>query len=354
MLPQISRAGEWFLRSGIQTPEGGVSRYYRADLERNQPVSTEITGYAVSALVYLHSLTKDTRYLGSAEAAARFLTRAAWDSKGQTMPFELGGPAYFFDCGIIVRGLLSAWRATGVEEFLEVATTVGRTMAADFASENGDFHPVLDLPAKRPAPRDGLRWSQSAGCYQLKAAMAWYDLTEATGDASFRAHYDRVLGYSLRSWCGFLPGHPDSHKVMDRLHAFAYFLEGLLPAAADPQCAAALCRGIRRISEHLERIAPEFERSDVYAQLLRIRLYADWAGIAPLDIEAARREASRLALFQLADSDPRIDGGFTFGVKHGSVLPYVNPVSTAFALQALALWDAVRNGGAQAHRHLLI
>ena len=51
----LSRAGEWFLRSGIQQPNGGVARYYRTDLERNHAVSTEITGYAASAFVYLHT-----------------------------------------------------------------------------------------------------------------------------------------------------------------------------------------------------------------------------------------------------------------------------------------------------------
>ncbi len=356
MLPQISRAGEWFLGSGIQTPLGGVCRYYRSDLERNHPVSTEITGYTISALVYLHSLTKDRRYLERATAAARFLTRTAWDRERAAMPFEPGGPSYFFDCGIIVRGLLAAWRALGEPEYLDVAAALGRAMAADFfAAETEDFHPVVSLPDKRPGARDALRWSQSSGCYQLKAAMAWWDLAEATGEAGFRAHYERVLAYSLRTCAAFLPGHADPHKVMDRLHAFAYFLEGLLPASREPVCATALCTGIGTMAGHLRRIAPQFERSDVYAQLLRIRLYADWAGVVPLDFGTARTEAERLAAFQLAATDPRIDGGFSFGEQAGSPLPYVNPVSTAFGLQALALWDAAWNNGApQAHRHLLI
>ena len=55
MSPQLSRTGEWFLGSGIQQTNGGVARYYLVDSRRNLPVSTEITGYAVSALVYLHS-----------------------------------------------------------------------------------------------------------------------------------------------------------------------------------------------------------------------------------------------------------------------------------------------------------
>lgn len=355
MLAHLSRAGAWFLRSGIQETNGGVARYYREDLSRNNPVSTEITGYAVSALVYLHTLKRDQQYLDRAIAAARFLTGAAWDSATRTMPFEVDPPGltYFFDCGIVIRGLLSCWRATGTGEFLDVAAALGESMAADFAAAE-DFHPVLSLPGKLPLEREALCWSRSSGCYQLKAAMAWWDLSEATGNQRFRALYERVLDYSLRTYATFLPGHPDRLKVMDRLHAFLYFLEGLLPRAEDPRCAAALSDGIRRAAHHLRDIAPRFERSDVYAQLLRIRLYADWTGVMPLDREAARVEAGKLAGFQAASGDPRTDGGFYFGRMGGRWLPYLNPVSTAFALQALALWNQCQEGGAQPHRHLLI
>src|SRR5689334_16228310 len=222
----IARAGAWLLDSGIQEPGGGVSRYYRTDLERSHPLSTEITGYAISALVYLHSLTADRRYLERAIQAAGFL-RQCWT--GGSMPFEIDPPrfAYFFDCGIVVRGLLSLWRATGEAVYLELASAIAQFMAQDFAAP-GEFHPILSLPDKRPIPRDPLRWSQSPGCYQLKAALAWLDLAEATGDGKLRQAYERLLTDTLRTYGSFLPGHPDRIKVMDRLHAFLYFLEGLL------------------------------------------------------------------------------------------------------------------------------
>ncbi len=337
------------MRSGIQEQNGGVARYYRADLQRNHPVSTEITGYALSAFLHLHSLTRDPRYLDRALEAARFLTRSAWNPAAACLPFELEPASftYFFDCGIVIRGLLAAWRATSSPEFLDAAAALGKSMAADFTSGvDGDFHPVLSLPDKRPAARDAARWSRSAGCYQLKAAMAWRELAEATGQAEFCDPYERVLEFSLRTWSRFLPGHPDRSKVMDRLHAFLYFLEGLLPRAGDPRCAAALCAGIRTVAGYLREIAPEFERSDVYAQLLRVRLYADACGVAPIDLDAARLEAQTLAEFQARHSDPRIDGGFYFGRKRREWLPYVNPVSTAFAIQALALWEGNRAGAA--------
>jgi hypothetical protein len=353
--PQLSRTGEWFLHSGIQQPDGGVARYYLVEEGRNLPASTEITGYAASAFVYLYSVTRDARYLDRARCGARFLTRA-WDPASGTMPFEIAPAAfsYFFDCGIIVRGLLSVWRATGEQEFLDTALATGHSMARDFASEAGDFHPILALPGKTPLARDPLRWSRTATCYQLKSAMAWWDLFEATGDRCFVEPYERVLESSLGSYADFLPGHPERPKVMDRLHAFCYFLEGLLPRAGETRCAAALRDGIGRAARHLRAIAPEFARSDVYAQLLRVRLYADWLGAVPLDRPGAEFEAAQLAAFQVADSDPRVNGGYWFGRKGAGPLPFVNPVSAAFAAQALELWEASRAGGAQPHRHLLI
>jgi len=349
LLPLVSRAGDWFLRSGIQEPSGGVARYYRADLERSHRVSTEITGYAASTFVYLHSLTGDQRFLDRALAAGRFLAGVAWDPASCVLPFELDPPAftYFFDCGIAVRGLLSVWRATGGAEFLAVAAMLGDSMARDFTAGPAEFHPILSLPDKRPMPRDAARWSQSPGCYQLKSAMAWWDLSEATGDLAFHEPYEALLPAAIQDAHGFLPGHPVRAKVMDRLHAYLYFLEGLLPRATEATCAAVIREGIARVGESLREIAPECERSDVYAQLLRLRLYA--AEIAPLDRAAAHEEAERLAAFQAASADPRVDGGFYFGCAAGAFLPYINPVSTAFALQALALWD-----GADAFRHLLI
>ena len=355
MSPQILRAGEWFVRSGIQLPDGGVARYYRADTGYNEPVSTEITGYSASALVYLHSLTAEQIYLDRAVAAARFLSRTAWDAAAGVMPFELDPRrfTYFFDCGIVVRGLLAAWRASGEDEFRSVAIELGRRMGAYFVSADGDLHPILGLPGREPIERDPLSWSRSPGCYQLKAAMAWHDLFEATGDAAFRRLYQDALEFALVHWPDFLPGHPERLRVMDRLHAFSYFLEGLLPRAVDPRCAAALADGIARVQHYLYEIRPHFVRSDVYAQLLRIRLFADWAGAVPLDHRAACHEADALTEFQASSDDPRIDGGFYFGRNSSGWIPHINPVSTAFAMQALALWEC-RAEGAQPHRHLLI
>ena len=325
MLPQIQRAGEWFLRSGIQESNGGVARYYRTDLQRNAEVSTEITGYTLSALVWMEHLER-------AEATANFLCDV-WDAGGGAMPFELGEPgfAYFFDSGIIVRGLLATWRRRPNERYLRTAAAIGWHMLRDHAAGD-DIEPILSLPSREPLERDPLKWSRSPGCYQLKSAMAWHDLAQATGDWGVPRALREGAGRRAADVSGVPAGHPERVKVMDRLHAFSYFLEGMMPRAKDPRCAAAIRDGIGRVAALLREIGPEFERSDVYAQLLRARVYADRAGVAPIEHKAACLEAAQLRSFQAPD------GGSISGGMRGEWLPYTNPVSTAFAAQALALW----------------
>lgn len=346
----LDRAGAWFLESGIQEPLGGVARYYRADLGENRLVSTEITGYSISTYVYLHQLRGSPGYLDAAQRAARFLVRTAWNSEWRTIPFEYAPDsadealAYFFDLGIIARGLLSLWRVTRQPELLETARAAGEAMARDFPAHSaGGYHPIIRLPAKDPLPGDD-RWSRQPGCYQLKAALAWHDLFEATGEQAFRDRFGAALASALGSYQQFLPGSTNPERVMDRLHPFCYFLEGILPCVSEPACANAMRYGLDVAPRYLRDIAPTFVRSDVYAQILRARLFADRAGVAPLDRLAASEEAEALLRFQASALDIRQHGGFLFGRRGTELLPHVNPVSAAFAVQALSMWDQFRRG----------
>ena len=355
----LQRAGQWFLHSGIQEESGGVARYYRSDLGKNARISTEITGYSISALLYLNQRTGQGEYVESALRAARFLSRLAWNATLGIFPFELSvngsqpqALAYFFDCGIIVRGLLAAWRASQEGSFRDTAVAAGRAMLADFRG-TGAIHPILSLPAKQALAYEP-RWSASPGCYQLKSAMAWYELFEATGETDFQHAYESAVEAAIANECEFLPGETNIEKIMDRLHAYAYFLEGLLPVLDRPECARVFRAGIDRAAGYLNEIAPTFARSDVYAQLLRARLMGERLAGIPLDLKAATREAEEAAKFQLQSGDPHVSGGFGFGRKHGQVLPFVNPVSTAFCLQALSFWDDRKQNAFDARRQSLI
>jgi hypothetical protein len=336
-------AASWFLRSGIQGARGGVARYFRGDLGQNARVSTEITGYAVGALVYLSGCTGDTACLEAARRAGDFLIADAWDERLKIFPFEHSHNgdipnhlAYFFDSGIIVRGLLALWRRTSETRFLDAARRAGESMKTHFHA--GDrIHPILQLPTLDPLPYTS-QWSRGPGCYQLKSALAWWDLGQVTGMSTFGEWYEDALAAALASHDSFLPAE-SPERTMDRLHAYSYFLEGVLPATGRPEIKKALTIGITRVAGYLREIAPRFERSDVYAQLLRVRLFADQFGAVPLNRREAEEEAGAIAEFQIGHDDVRFAGGYAFGRKAGVIIPHMNPVSTAFCSQALEMWD---------------
>jgi hypothetical protein len=223
-------------------------------------------------------------------------------------------------------------------------------MIADFHSGR-DYHPILALPSKEPLPREP-RWSHLPGCYQLKAALAWFHVAEAAGDASLHSAWREMLDATLTTHHSFLMPDDCSPEVMDKLHAYCYFLEGLTPVLERAECARAYAEGSATVSRLLRRIEPVFARSDVFAQLLRVRIYGSHA--VALDLSAAAAEAAALAAFQASSEDPRIDGGFFFGRRDGAMSPHVNPVSTAFALQALELWREFQAEGKPACRRTLI
>jgi hypothetical protein len=323
----LARAGQWFLDSGIQEPSGGVARFYQSDIRKNKPISTEITGYTASALVYLFTVTGDQIYLDRARQTVQFLVKCVWNQDLRTFPFEYPSDrTYFFDCGIIIRGLLAVWHQTKEEELLAVAHSACRGMIGDFRAESG-YHPTLELPGKEPVARTP-HWSRSSACYQLKSAMAWLDTAELTGDESLRSAYTEMLELSLADHAHFLSG-ADTYGTMDRLHAYGYFLEALTPVLDRPECAAAFSSALESVSRNFQEISPTFARCDALAQLVRARIYGGYS-VPDAEIDA-------LAAFQVTSEDPRIDGGFLFGHRDGQPSPHVSPVSTAFALQALEM-----------------
>ncbi len=87
------------------------------------------------------TLTGDAAYRDAAMESARFLATDAWDAAAHTFPFEIhSNLAYFFDIGIVARGLLS----TSAEEFRPRIRDAALSLAFDFIGD-GAFHPVVTL-----------------------------------------------------------------------------------------------------------------------------------------------------------------------------------------------------------------
>ena len=73
---------------------------------------------------------------------------------------------------------------------------------------------------------------------------------------------------------------------------------------------------------------------------LRHAAQANARGAVPLDRTRAEEEAAIVADYQFRDGEARVRGGFCFGTRDGRRMPFVNPVSTAFCAQAIAMWQS--------------
>ena len=142
-----SRAGEWFLRSGIQESNGGVARYYRTDLAAERAgVDGDHRLRAERA-----GVTRPPR----PAPCGRAVSMPRVGPGAQAMPFELGDPAS--PISSITASSSAACSPRGApptnREYLDTAIAIGRHMLRRFDA-GADFHPILALPASGRVERD--------------------------------------------------------------------------------------------------------------------------------------------------------------------------------------------------------
>jgi hypothetical protein len=340
----------WLITSGIQSESGGVARYYLADDRRYRNTSTVNTGYFISALLKTNE-SGEKELLDHAVKAGRFLVEQAFDANLELFCSEVGDAgepaareARFFDCCIAARALLHLWQATSDPQFLDRAERCGVALRTRMSRVDGSFFPLLDLKSGEPSAGTD-SWSVEAEVYQLKSSLAFLELSEATGNREFDTSMQLMLNWCLKTHEGFVRGDDNPENIMDRLHAYCYFLEGLLPVATeDMKASHALQHGVLDVENFMREVTASYQRCDVVAQLLRLRLYADRIGIMELDFAEAEKEALALEQFQHQSTDPKIDGGFAFARRRGELTPHVNPATTAVAIQALAMWEQAEDG----------
>ncbi len=89
------------------------------------------------------------------------------------------------------------------------------------------------------------------GLPPLKAALAWLDVAAITGDSTLNDAYLEMLNAALTTHANYLPGAVGRHEIMDRLHPYCYFLEGLTPFLEREDCAGVYLQGILSVSGYL-------------------------------------------------------------------------------------------------------
>ncbi|MCC6449945.1 MAG: hypothetical protein IT574_05230 [Candidatus Aureabacteria bacterium] len=350
----LDLASRWVLESGIQSPCGGFHAWFDLGAGRYSFLYPEITGYGITALIFLSGLRRDRSIIERAMRAGEWILSAALHPCGGVRTRLYGedetpdpfysfssGNIFSFDTAMVLYGMVHLAQATGDGRFLDASVAMGRFLTGTMQAGNGALLPLFNPKTGAAATLNDGKWSNQAGGFLAKASLGLIALSEATGDRSYRDAVVELCDHALTTQ------DPSGRFITDRasgtthLHPHCYAAEGLLWAgtALDiPRYVDASRRATRwifsltaagQINELYSPSTGRFNavmRSDILAQALRLgTVFSCDGGLAALREELGAHQYRGVETVQR--------GGFLYtrGGQH------VNSWCTMFALQALAL-----------------
>lgn len=363
----------WLTRSDVRCARegsaghGGVMQGYNWQ-ERSYPfVYSEITGYAVSALVNAYRWTGEGEYLRLARESAGFLLRAPNGSGGGStrgaVLHSLSVPdlrwrqqLYSFDAAMCLQGLLDLNAVVPRPEVRERAEAIGRWLVAEMQQESGAFLAMRDAGSGEWSPSDEGDQFGDGGCLHAKHAIGLLKLGAATGEERYVDAARRVC-----DWVLGLQDDDGAFRTTERMeqvvsHTHCYATEGLLFAHSvlgredyldaarragrwllsvqnrDGSISIAHKRRWWRMGRHVtEKVFPR-RVTDATAQAIRIWLSLYGLHDDPRYLDACRRAAAFLLEMQCTSSpDRNAVGGLYFWPGH----PMMYTWSAMFAIDAL-------------------
>lgn len=345
----------WILNSGIQNitanarKNGSFNSWYDIDKKTYPFMYSEITGYGITALLYLYNITGKEIFLERANLAGNWLLNQAMHECGGIITRiyhdgKIDRMVYVFDSGMVLYGLVNLARISNNDRYLDGAKTV-----ADFLlrmqMSNGRFNAMFDVETG-PLNSDE-KWSTQPGGYHAKISFGMIELSKILDkdryEKSAKKVCDAALGFQDCSGRFVFGG-------KTHLHPHAYACEGLFYAtktlgknytesiekavrwALNQQSANG---GLSTLCS--ESGVDENQRTDVLSQLVRLGVLMFQENMLLGCKEGVERLLRRLLSFQNLDGAQA--GGFFYGYEHGQRLNHINSWCSMFALQAIGFHD---------------
>jgi len=340
----INSGKEWFLNSGIQNKDGSFNAWYDEEKMKYSFVYPEITGYAITELLYLNKICHDEMFVENSKKAVNWLIKKAYNTGGFVSKYHNGiftKEIYSFDTAMCLNGIVNFYRHTHNKNYLEISKIIGNWLINIMQNKNGSFEARYDLE-KKSIMDDEDHWSAHPGTFHMKNAIGLLNLYEVS--ARNLLYKDSVL--NLYKWC--LDKDEDGRYPTNAndtyMHPQCYTMEGLLIKSLFEDNKEPW----KRVEKSLEWILSnklntngipfnycdgefsEGEHVDSLSQAIRIAI------ILGKDVNDM---VQRLLTFQCLSDDPKASGGFYYGIQeNGQLIRHVNAHATMFALQALTMW----------------
>lgn len=370
-IDRVNLAKGWLLNSGIQNIDkdekinGGFNSWYDITDKSYPFIYSEITGYAITTLLYLNKIRGEKILVKRAILAANWLiknafhrcggvkTRYYYDKSSAPLSYSFEGEIiYIFDNGMVLFGLLNLFRETGGAKYLDAAKKIANFLIKS-QKQNGLFYATYN--AQTNEFEDPLqKWSTQSGSYHAKLALSllgFYDIVKK-GVYKERAKKICYRALKFQNKNGRFITFRDSAGT--HLHPHSYSAEGLLYAgiklnkerfivSAAKACKWALNYQLDNGGLPSLFIDGKFvfhERSDVLAQILRLGMIL--CQLERLDEEyivKLKKLKRRLCSFQyLGNKNKDQIGGFFYGFENNR-LNHLNSWCTMFALQAINMYE---------------
>jgi len=353
----------WLLSSDIRIKKGkNKGAFY--GWKNLKPVSfpfiySEITGYAITCLLWIHAEFRNFNALEAAKESAEWILKnshsylvVARPSVGRSS-INLSNLLYSFDNGMIMIGLLNLYNVTKDKNFLVFAEKVTQALIEHFfdgekltARLSNSYQPVTS------EYEDGIvRWSTVPGAYHCKLSIGLLELSRLTGKTLYVEVSNLLCNYatSLQNSDGRFITNPGSDIV--HLHPHLYACEGLIYSGLKQTnedhyragldgliwAMAQLGSSSKALFRHTG--AQSIEQSDCTAQLLRLLVLCRSELKNTLNDEldnVIERLHSRLLDFHIPFGEGK------GAMRYQLALETACSWCTMFTMQALRLWS-VRN-----------
>ena len=350
----VDSVAEWMTGSGIQNEEGGVYSWYDTTTNSYSYLYSEITGYSITAFLYLNKIYKSEKYIEHAEKSAQWIIKNALSDCGgvktryfidkkaidDNTSFE-GGNMFSFDTAMVLYGFVNLYKETKKEIYLEYSKKMADFLIDTMQKEDGSFYAIYN-EEKGLVEDSTKKWSTQPGSFHSKNAMGLVDLFEVTGEEKYKKSALKICEFALTKQDKSGRFITDSASKSTHIHPHCYTCEGLsyvgntfniksFKKSAERATMWALSRvdekGINEFYYPNTDSFSDFQRSDIIAQVIRMGLlYVRNSSVDQL---------VELLLAYRADQDKNGEGdAFYFSQSH----EHVNFWCTMFAFQAIALY----------------
>lgn len=340
----------WLLHSGIQNPEGSFNAWF--DLEKNAHsyIYTEISGYALTLLLYLYKEMGDNIYFQRAQKVGDWLLKIQHHSGAFPTAFYLFDDSpkksngfHSFDAGMVFNGLANLFRHTKQEKYL-ISAKKAADWVLDYQKKDGSIAAIVDEDSSKVKDNEET-WSSQPGSYHAKLAIGYLNLHDLTKEKKYLGAVRKLCDYAL-----FFQ-QPDGQfftygKIKGtNFHPHAYTAEGLFvagtyldevkykKAAQEATQWAISCSKEGIIPRHKHNNVFNYnERVDVLAQIYRLAI------LLGMKSDSDEEILNRILEYQYFGKNKSQRGGFLFGkLSSGEKVPHINCWVSMFVLQALKL-----------------